>query len=164
MKRFKDCCLKAQARIWPCLVCATTDPRMAREGEYLGTVRADITLGRLLLGRLHLRGGRGRRGCRRLSPGSHHPLERDQIVFFSCLDLYHKSPDSGVRQYEEMKRRIDPTLRAGGHQRVVSTCMKTGKSSFLCTPSFSISRSLSLSLSLFLFIFLFFSLTLSLSL
>ena len=27
-------------------------------------------------------------------------LQGGQIVFFNCLDLYHKSPDSGQRQYK----------------------------------------------------------------
>ena len=39
-----------------------------------------------------------------------------QIVFFNCLDLYHKSSDSGEHQYKlsTRKKRFDPTLRAGG--------------------------------------------------
>jgi len=31
---------------------------------------------------------------------SHQTSERYQIVFFNCPDLYHKSPDSGKRQYK----------------------------------------------------------------
>ena len=30
----------------------------------------------------------------------HQPSEWDQIVVFNCLDLYHKSPDSGELQYK----------------------------------------------------------------
>ena len=46
----------------------------------------------------------------------HQPSEWDQIVFFNCLDVYHKSPDSGERQYKSRtwERRCDPTLRAEG--------------------------------------------------
>jgi len=41
------------------------------------------------------------------------------IVFSNCLDLYHKWPDSGERQYKRRpsKRRFDPSLRAGGRGR-----------------------------------------------
>ena len=31
---------------------------------------------------------------------SHPPLEWDQFVCFQCLNLYHKSPDHGERQYK----------------------------------------------------------------
>ena len=30
--------------------------------------------------------------------------DRDKIVVFSCLDVYHKSPDSGERQYKLIRR------------------------------------------------------------
>jgi len=45
----------------------------------------------------------------------HWHCEWDQIVFFNCLDLHHKSLNSGQRQYKSRtcKRRFDPTLRAG---------------------------------------------------
>ena len=39
-----------------------------------------------------------------------------QSLFFYCLDLYHKLPDSGELQCKPraLKRRSDSTLRAGG--------------------------------------------------
>ena len=39
-----------------------------------------------------------------------------QSLFFYCLDLYHKLPDSGELQCKprELKRRSGSTLRAGG--------------------------------------------------
>jgi hypothetical protein len=42
------------------------------------------------------------------------PSEEDQIVFFSCFDLHHKSPDSGERRFKSRtcKQRFDPVLRA----------------------------------------------------
>jgi len=45
--------------------------------------------------------------------------EYDQIVFFHCLYLYHKSPDSGERPCKSRtwERRFDATLRAGGGHR-----------------------------------------------
>ena len=39
----------------------------------------------------------------------------EQMVFYHCLDLYHKSPDSGERQYKSRtsKGRSDHAMRAG---------------------------------------------------
>jgi hypothetical protein len=37
---------------------------------------------------------------------------KDQIVFFNCLGVYHKSPDSGERQNKSGPKNIDPALRA----------------------------------------------------
>ena len=44
------------------------------------------------------------------------PSELDQIALFHCFDLYHRSPDSGERQYKSItrKRRFDRTRWAGG--------------------------------------------------
>jgi len=41
--------------------------------------------------------------------------QRDQTVFFNCLGLYHKTPDSGERQCKSRtcKRRVGPALRGG---------------------------------------------------
>jgi len=41
---------------------------------------------------------------------------REQIVYFSCLDLYDKSPDSGERQFKSRswKQRFDIALRFCG--------------------------------------------------
>ena len=36
---------------------------------------------------------------------SRFPSEREQIEFFNSLDLYHKSPDSGERQYKSRTRK-----------------------------------------------------------
>ena len=45
-----------------------------------------------------------------------HSSEQEQIVFLNCLDLYHKLPDSGERQYasKAWEKRFDHALRAGG--------------------------------------------------
>ena len=32
--------------------------------------------------------------------GSDQPSERDRIDFFNCLDVYHRSPNSGERRYK----------------------------------------------------------------
>ena len=44
------------------------------------------------------------------------PLGSDQLATFNCFNVYHKSPDSGERQYESRsrKRRSGPALKAGG--------------------------------------------------
>ena len=44
--------------------------------------------------------------------------EGEQIVFFNCFTLYHKSPDSGERQYKSRtwKRRFGSALRAVGRR------------------------------------------------
>ena len=44
------------------------------------------------------------------------PQSRIFFVLFNCLNLYHKSPDSGERQCKSTtwKGRFDPTLRAVG--------------------------------------------------
>jgi len=54
------------------------------------------------------------------------PSEGEQIVLFNCLDLYHKSPDSGELQYKSTsyKRRFDPALRAGPLPREEGTTTK----------------------------------------
>ena len=36
-------------------------------------------------------------GCER---ATYQTLKWDEIAFFNCLDLYHRSPDSGERQYK----------------------------------------------------------------
>ena len=43
---------------------------------------------------------------------------RDQNVYLNCLDLYHEAPDYGERRYKSstLKRRFDPTRRAGAAQ------------------------------------------------
>ena len=50
-------------------------------------------------------------------PHVHQPPELDLIVFSNCFDSYHKSPNSGERQYKSgtCSRRLGPTLRAGVH-------------------------------------------------
>ena len=57
-------------------------------------------------------------GCSPLevSPDGTEHATSPQIVFFNCLDLHHKSPDSGERQYTSRtpKRRFDPILRSVG--------------------------------------------------
>ena len=45
-------------------------------------------------------------------------VEVEKIVFYDCLDVYHKSPVFGEREYKSKtwKGRFDPTLRTGDRQ------------------------------------------------
>ena len=47
---------------------------------------------------------------------SHQPSEGGGVVFYHCLDMYHKLPDSGERQYKSRSwtTQCESTLGAGG--------------------------------------------------
>ena len=64
-------------------------------------------------------GGRGWHRTREGRP-DHPPPELDQTAFFNRLDLYHRSPDLGERQFKSKTRtgQFDPTLGADGDQGV----------------------------------------------
>ena len=52
--------------------------------------------------------------CYKVAPGRAFqltPSDCNQIISFSCLGVYHKSPNSGERQYKSRTctRRFDPT-------------------------------------------------------
>ena len=38
-------------------------------------------------------------------PAPYQPSEREQIIFFDCLDFYHTAPDSGERQYKSRAKK-----------------------------------------------------------
>ena len=51
----------------------------------------------------------------------HQPSEGERIVFFSCLNSHHTSPDSGERQHKSktFKNGFDSALRTGGSSVLV---------------------------------------------
>ena len=67
------------------------------------------------------------------------PRPAEQIVFFNLLDLHHKPPDSGERQYKLRTRegRFDPALKRQG-VAVREQGKWGGKAHVLCTGGYSL--------------------------
>jgi len=60
---------------------------------------------------------------------NHHHSEREQIVFFHCLDLNHKPPDSGERQYKSRPGKKRICLRSEGWWKRRVRCVHVERSS-----------------------------------